>query len=103
MSVGDAKKPCLLVFYTHHRPHLAHRDMEFFSKAQERGWICEEVLTQTFPVSSYDLKDVECAELNFSLLYGGYLTLLIADVPGRSWRGRGSRDGSWMAFDSLMI
>ncbi|KAF9819705.1 hypothetical protein IEO21_01970 [Rhodonia placenta] len=49
VSVGDAKKPCLLVFYTHHRPHLAHRDMEFFSKAQERGWICEEVLTQTFP------------------------------------------------------
>ncbi|EPS95315.1 hypothetical protein FOMPIDRAFT_1168809 [Fomitopsis schrenkii] len=42
-------KPCLLVFYTHHRPHLAHRDMEFFSKAKERGWECEEIVTERFP------------------------------------------------------
>ncbi|KZT10552.1 uncharacterized protein LAESUDRAFT_644482 [Laetiporus sulphureus 93-53] len=41
--------PCLLVFYTHHRPHLAHRDMDFFSKARQRGWLCEEILTQKFP------------------------------------------------------
>ncbi|OBZ77623.1 Protein N-methyltransferase NNT1 [Grifola frondosa] len=41
--------PCLLVFYTHHRPHLAHRDMEFFVKAKERGWFCEEILTEKFP------------------------------------------------------
>ncbi|KAI0353398.1 hypothetical protein OH77DRAFT_1458476 [Trametes cingulata] len=41
--------PCLLVFYTHHRPHLADRDMEFFSKARERGWLCEEILTRRYP------------------------------------------------------
>ncbi|KAI0937635.1 hypothetical protein AcW1_001532 [Taiwanofungus camphoratus] len=41
--------PCLLVFYTHHRPHLAHRDMEFFDKARDRGWLCHKVLTQRFP------------------------------------------------------
>ncbi|KIY70044.1 hypothetical protein CYLTODRAFT_442264 [Cylindrobasidium torrendii FP15055 ss-10] len=43
------KNACVLVFYTHHRPHLAHKDMEFFSKAQERGWTCEEVVTRKFP------------------------------------------------------
>ncbi|KAI0700186.1 putative methyltransferase-domain-containing protein [Cytidiella melzeri] len=42
-------KPCVLVFYSHHRPHLAHRDMEFFSKARERGWLCEKILTERFP------------------------------------------------------
>lgn len=41
--------PCLLVFYTHHRPHLAHRDMEFFDKARRRGWACQEILTERFP------------------------------------------------------
>jgi len=41
--------PCVLVFYTHHRPHLAHRDMEFFTKAKERGWTCTEMFTKTFP------------------------------------------------------
>ena len=42
--------PRVLVFYTHHRPHLATRDMVFFEKAQAAGWKAEEVLTQTFPV-----------------------------------------------------
>ena len=42
--------PCILVFYTHHRPHLAHRDMQFFTKAKERGWTCTENFTKTFPV-----------------------------------------------------
>lgn len=41
--------PCVLVFFTHHRPHLAHRDMEFFEKARKRGWHCEEVLRRKFP------------------------------------------------------
>jgi len=41
--------PCVLVFYTHHRPHLAHRDMQFFTKAKERGWTCTEIFTKTFP------------------------------------------------------
>ncbi|KAI0825951.1 putative methyltransferase-domain-containing protein [Irpex lacteus] len=42
-------QPSVLVFYSHHRPHLAHRDMEFFSKAKERGWQCEKILTERFP------------------------------------------------------
>ncbi|KAL1745169.1 putative methyltransferase-domain-containing protein [Schizophyllum fasciatum] len=41
--------PSVLVFYSHHRPHLAHRDNEFFEKARARGWKCEEVLTKKFP------------------------------------------------------
>ncbi|KAF9035162.1 putative methyltransferase-domain-containing protein [Panaeolus papilionaceus] len=44
-----AKQPCVLVFYTHHRPHLAHRDMQFFEIARERGWACEEIVTREFP------------------------------------------------------
>lgn len=35
--------PCVLVFFTSHRPHLAHRDMEFFLRAQEAGWEVERV------------------------------------------------------------
>ncbi|GJE86741.1 nicotinamide N-methyltransferase-like protein [Phanerochaete sordida] len=46
---GEPHPPCVLVFYSHHRPHLAHRDMEFFSKAEERGWKCEEIVTEKFP------------------------------------------------------
>ncbi|KAH0835700.1 hypothetical protein J3R83DRAFT_9490 [Lanmaoa asiatica] len=41
--------PCVLVFYTHHRPHLAHRDLEFFTTAHHRGWNCEEIYTHKFP------------------------------------------------------
>ncbi len=44
---------CILVFYTHHRPHLAHRDMEFFEKARGRGWRTDEIVTETFPVSGF--------------------------------------------------
>ncbi len=47
---GPQSTPSVLVFYTHHRPHLANRDMEFFTKAQSRGWHCEEILTQKFEV-----------------------------------------------------
>ncbi|MCO5598607.1 hypothetical protein L7F22_052704 [Adiantum nelumboides] len=35
--------PQALVFFTHHRPHLAHKDMEFFEQARQKGWICKEV------------------------------------------------------------
>jgi EEF1A N-terminal glycine/lysine methyltransferase len=41
---------CVLVFYTHHRPHLAPRDMDFFKIAAETSWKCEEVFTERFPV-----------------------------------------------------
>ncbi|CAO1626337.1 unnamed protein product [Sympodiomycopsis kandeliae] len=35
--------PCVLVYYTSHRPHLAHKDMEFFTKAEQEGWVVERV------------------------------------------------------------
>lgn len=42
-----------LVFFSHHRPHLAHRDMAFFALARERGYECtkvgEWVLQPMFP------------------------------------------------------
>ena len=41
---------CVLVFYTHHRPHLAQRDMTFFEMARDTGWTCEKVVTEWFPV-----------------------------------------------------
>ena len=41
---------CVLMFYTHHRPHLAERDMAFFDVARETGWACEKVLTERFAV-----------------------------------------------------
>ncbi|KAJ4463834.1 putative methyltransferase-domain-containing protein [Lentinula edodes] len=47
-SPSSLLEPSLLVFYTHHRPHLAHRDMEFFEKARDQGWNCVEVVTQKF-------------------------------------------------------
>ncbi|KAF8823617.1 hypothetical protein HHX47_DHR9000417 [Lentinula edodes] len=47
-SPTSVLEPSLLVFYTHHRPHLAHRDMEFFEKARDQGWNCVEVVTQKF-------------------------------------------------------
>ncbi|KAF8645998.1 hypothetical protein AX16_007424 [Volvariella volvacea WC 439] len=48
-QTSSSIEPSVLVFYTHHRPHLAHRDMEFFDKARQRGWKCEKVLERTFP------------------------------------------------------
>ncbi|EIN04216.1 hypothetical protein PUNSTDRAFT_76907 [Punctularia strigosozonata HHB-11173 SS5] len=48
-SSAEEAGPCVLVFYTHHRPHLADRDMQFFEKARERRWRCEEILTERFP------------------------------------------------------
>ncbi|TFK35131.1 nicotinamide N-methyltransferase [Crucibulum laeve] len=49
LSATSNVPPSVLVFYSHHRPHLAHRDMEFFEKARTLGWTCEEILTETFP------------------------------------------------------
>jgi len=37
----------LLVFFTHHRPHLATRDLEFFEKAKA-SWIVEEVVQSVY-------------------------------------------------------
>ncbi|KAI6111818.1 putative methyltransferase-domain-containing protein [Pisolithus croceorrhizus] len=41
--------PCVLVFYSHHRPHLAHRDLDFFNKARSQGWVCEKIVNRKFP------------------------------------------------------
>ncbi|KAJ6591686.1 putative methyltransferase-domain-containing protein [Mycena vulgaris] len=46
--LSPAEDASVLVFYTHHRPHLAERDMEFFAKARVNGWTCEEILTRRF-------------------------------------------------------
>lgn len=50
-------QPCVLIFYTHHRPHLAHKDMQFFTKATNKGWLCEKIVTRTFPVRLSFVKD----------------------------------------------
>ncbi|KAL0949941.1 hypothetical protein HGRIS_009966 [Hohenbuehelia grisea] len=47
-SKEGAAPPSVLVFYSHHRPHLADRDMAFFTRAEERGWVCERVLERRF-------------------------------------------------------
>jgi len=44
----NSSQVCVLAFFTHHKPHLAHRDMQFFTKAKERGWTCNEIYTKTF-------------------------------------------------------
>ncbi|CUA75656.1 hypothetical protein RSOLAG22IIIB_11909 [Rhizoctonia solani] len=54
MKLGDPKNhegesstittPCVLVFFSHHRPQYATRDMAFFVLAKDRGWICEQVV-----------------------------------------------------------
>jgi nicotinamide N-methyltransferase len=36
-------RPQALVFFTHHRPHLAQKDMAFFELSQQKGWTCEEL------------------------------------------------------------
>jgi len=59
-SLSNDSSACVLVFYTHHRPHLAHRDMEFFEKARNRNWKIDELITETFPVSDlyYELSSL---------------------------------------------
>ncbi|KAN0129048.1 nicotinamide N-methyltransferase [Lactarius tabidus] len=53
-----ASRGCVLVFYTHHRPHLAERDMGFFDVARETGWTCEKELTERFaPMFPEDMGD----------------------------------------------
>src|SRR5438552_3259639 len=78
-------KPSVLVFYTHHRPHLAQRDMEFFAKARKQGWVCEEIVTEKFPV-------------RFPWRYRGVWLdgWLVAYVSGGSWRRGSAVYGSWV-------
>lgn len=46
---SETEKAAVLVFYTHHRPHLASRDMEFFEKATVSGWKCVKIVTERYP------------------------------------------------------
>ncbi|RPD77120.1 hypothetical protein L226DRAFT_544598 [Lentinus tigrinus ALCF2SS1-7] len=48
-ALSRRKPAVVLCFFTHHRPHLAERDMDFFIKARQRGWHCEEILTRKYP------------------------------------------------------
>lgn len=43
--------PVVLVFYSHHVPQYADRDLRFFVEAKERGWVCEEMDVEKYPVS----------------------------------------------------
>ncbi|KAI0034804.1 putative methyltransferase-domain-containing protein [Vararia minispora EC-137] len=47
-AATDGSEPCLLAFYSHHRPHLAEHDLGFFRKAEARGWLCKEIVTEKF-------------------------------------------------------
>jgi EEF1A N-terminal glycine/lysine methyltransferase len=49
---GTSWTPCALVFFTHHRPWLAEKDLDFFTKARESGWECEQVLEEHTGVSA---------------------------------------------------
>ncbi|KOS16584.1 nicotinamide n-methyltransferase nnt1 [Malassezia pachydermatis] len=33
----------VLVFFSHHRPHLVDRDLAFFDVARERGYVCDKI------------------------------------------------------------
>ncbi|KAF9446431.1 hypothetical protein P691DRAFT_803970, partial [Macrolepiota fuliginosa MF-IS2] len=48
-AISDHSAACVLVFYSHHRPHLARRDMEFFEKARNRKWSTDEIVREIFP------------------------------------------------------
>lgn len=42
--------PVVLVFYSHHVPRYADRDLRLFVEAKERGWVCEEMAVEKYPV-----------------------------------------------------
>ncbi|KZP25858.1 hypothetical protein FIBSPDRAFT_368717 [Athelia psychrophila] len=41
--------PVVLVFYSHHVPRYADRDLRLFVEAKERGWVCEEMAVEKYP------------------------------------------------------
>ena len=71
-------EPTVLVFYTHHRPHLASRDMEFFEKARGEGWRCEEFVTARFPVRVY--LSIICFGSSTELETDALVCFFVADV-----------------------
>ncbi|PVG01252.1 hypothetical protein CPB86DRAFT_871288 [Serendipita vermifera] len=44
LEANSPMTPCVLVFFTHHRPWLAKKDLEFFDKAKNSGWSCDEIV-----------------------------------------------------------
>ncbi|KAF8262016.1 putative methyltransferase-domain-containing protein [Lactarius quietus] len=55
-----APRGCVLVFFTHHKPHLADRDLVFLDIARETGWTCDKVLTERFtPMFPDDMGEEE--------------------------------------------
>jgi nicotinamide N-methyltransferase len=77
-----APRGCVLVFYTHHRPHLAERDMGFFDVARETGWTCEKVLTERFaPMFPEDMGD----ERVRATVHGWKLTRTGGNQPVLQW------------------
>jgi EEF1A N-terminal glycine/lysine methyltransferase len=44
LEKGDRAR--VYVFYTHHRPWLKDKDLEFFDVAIEEGFVVEDVLTE---------------------------------------------------------
>ncbi|KAG8942767.1 nicotinamide n-methyltransferase [Tulasnella sp. 419] len=57
---NEPDTPCVLVFYSHHRPRYVEKDLDFFRKAKERGWLCEKIVEERmevmFPEDSGDEK-----------------------------------------------
>ncbi|PKI84141.1 nicotinamide N-methyltransferase [Malassezia vespertilionis] len=43
LTTDAARRPQILVFFSHHRPSLAEKDMQFFALATERGYACQKI------------------------------------------------------------
>ncbi|KAK8854728.1 hypothetical protein IAR55_003467 [Kwoniella newhampshirensis] len=60
LTHDETRDPCILVFFSHHRPHLAHADMAFFPRLAESGsgWAYEEIVAEwTGPMFEEDPGD----------------------------------------------
>lgn len=49
-SHGGGQTPCLLVFFTHHRPWLVKEDLAFFELARAQGWNTEKIVHRKMEV-----------------------------------------------------
>jgi hypothetical protein len=88
----------VLVFYTHHRPHLAHRDMEFFEIAGEMRWECEKVLTERFPVRvlSFGRSFGFFFAIHLVISFSCLIVIIVAYVSRGPGRGGGAVNGTWL-------
>lgn len=46
LNLAKSKSSLVYCFYTHHRPHLKDKDLEFFDVATRGGFITEDLLKQ---------------------------------------------------------